>query len=207
MKKQDKKSKSKNKDIQDFHLIQSVTNDYSEIEHTIKEFADTHPADSYSIKIIEKYLNYEDDDNVKQDIARANALKVLCRKDYWGMTEQYTEIIKHYISIDDWHFSDTEIVAFSVLGEYLHDTPKAELFKFLTDILTKEVDKYKNERDPEVRGRINRIFSCLHEALYGSLASYKIPSKLEIPKDTDFIIEEVNKKSESLKREKRRKKS
>lgn len=169
------------------------------VDKFIKDFAKTHDATKYNIKRIEKYLDFQDADNCTEDIVRASALYALCSKNCWGLTEKYLERIKLIIEKDDWKYSETQIVSFSVLGDYLHDSPTIDIFFFLISLLNNELHKFANNRNVETRNRIESIYKCLLVALKGPLARIDlISNKIKIPEDINALIYNLNNKISGL---------
>lgn len=185
-----------------------ATNLSGDMQHTpetnidifIKDFAKKHTATSSNIKLIEKYLEFQNEDNCIEDIVRASALNVLCSKYYWGLTEKYLEYIKQIIEKNDWKYSETQIVSFSILGEYLYDSPCIAIFEFLISLLNNELQQFANNRDVELRNRIESIYECLFVALNGQLARIDlISSKIRIPEDPIVLINNLKNKINGMK--------
>lgn len=165
------------------------------VDDFIMEFARANTATNSTIMFIEKYLEFQDEDNCLEDVVRASALKVLCSKNYWGLTENYLETLKHYVKTTDWRYSETQIVAFSILASYLYESPSADILEFLISILNKELDSYDKNQDIETQNRIESIYRCLFEALNGELSSIGlISNKIKIPEDTNVLIVNVRNK-------------
>src|SRR5687768_14415554 len=87
----------------------------ADFDCTVRAFGLAFPPSERNIHIVERYLNPDTD-----DIALSATIKTLCDKSFWGLTMSYVKDILPYIDKEKaYNLSETQIVIFSVLGEYL----------------------------------------------------------------------------------------
>lgn len=155
-----------------------------ELEQAIRAFGLSNNASTENIKEIEKYLES------KSDIVLSGVIKVLCANSYWGLTKHYIDILKGFLKKEDaFELSETQIIIFSVIGEYLHKSSDVHLFEFLYRLFIKELEEYKSDQDYFHKARLERMYHCLDVGIRGREAEleYRV-GRMELPNDINQDI-------------------
>ena len=128
-------------------------NSNEELEQAIRAFGLSANCTSDNVKKVEKFLES------KSDIVLSGTVKTLCATSYWGLTENYIDKLKEFLSKEDaFELSETQIIVFSVMGEYLHSSSDINLFKFLYELFIKELEEFKIDRDYFQKARLERMY-------------------------------------------------
>lgn len=170
------------KDEKDFIAYKLNSHENSEeLEQAIRAFGLSNIPNNENICKVEKYL----DSN--SDIVLSGVVIVLCSKSYWGLVENYFERLKELLKKEDaYELSETQIIIFSVMGEYLNSTSNAKLYDFLYKMFVKELEEYKCDRDYFLKARLERMYHCLDVGIRGRTAEleYRV-GRMELPDDVD----------------------
>jgi hypothetical protein len=173
------------KDEKEFIASKFISYENSEeLEQAIRAFGLSNKATDENILKIEKYLDS------KSDIVLSGVVKVLGAQSYWGLAGNYIDKLKGFLKKEDaFEWSETQIAAFSVLGEYLNNTSDAELFEFLLQMFVNELEEYRSDPDYFQKARLERMYHCLDFGIRGSAAEleYRV-GRMEFPDNVDEEI-------------------
>lgn len=167
-----------------------------ELNRAIRAFGFAYPPSGENIKIIEDFLQYKATEIGFDDIVRASAINVLCRPWWWGLSKDYLTLLKEYASenSDEWY--ETQIAAFSILGEYLYNSQDVETLQFVYDLFEERLSLYKMGTDVT----LDMMYRCLKEAVYGPVVlieNYHILSPKDIDQNLIFQIRNILHKYQS----------
>jgi hypothetical protein len=161
------------------------------LESTIRAFGLAFSPSAENIKLIEGYIKAADDS------IKSSAIKVLCNKSYWGLSEKYLGFLLAIIGRDHcWELSESQIAAFGAIGEYLHDTNSKGVFSVMLSLFDKELADYLQAPDQYfLRTRLENIYLTLDFGIRGRRAL--IEARVGSRKFPDDISKELMDKVKS----------
>lgn len=163
-----------------FHVLDSSRNS-EELEMAIRAFGLANEPTKENISALEKFLSSN------SDIVLSGTFKVLCDRSYWGLTKNYLPNLLIILTKENaFDLSETQIIALSVLGEYLNETQDVSVFRVLFDMLSTELLEYEQNNDYFLKARLERLYHCLDVAIRGRLAELEFRvGRMKIPDDFD----------------------
>lgn len=172
-------------------LLHSNSND--NLDCTVRAFGLAFPATPENVELIERYLISNTD-----DIVLSGVLQTLCSDSSWGLIEQYLGQLLFLISKEKaYDYSETQIAAFRILGNYLFKRDNLEVYSKLLKMFTEELAFcLENPKDHFLKGRLENIYLTLDTGLRGrkALLEHRV-GKMRIPEDIkNDVLESIKRK-------------